>query len=204
MHGAYKVGEYWECIPNYEHRGICPHCKVPETMEHILLECQVPGQGIIWPLARKILEKKNVEWPVRMNVGTILACATIKLETEGGKPRTGANRLFTMIIAESARLIWLIRCDRRIERQDDPKRWLPERVIHNKWVNMVNQRLTLDYILAKRFEDKRITLLLVLKTWSGILKDENVLHEDWIDFNRLKQAEVLVSIEKMCPTGRQR
>ncbi|KAF8869765.1 hypothetical protein CPB85DRAFT_1262026 [Mucidula mucida] len=91
MHGAYKVGEYWECIPNYEHRGICPHCKVPETMEHILLECQVPGQGIIWPLARKILEKKNVEWPVRMNVGTILACATIKLEMEGGKPRTGAN-----------------------------------------------------------------------------------------------------------------
>ncbi len=132
-------------------------------MEHILLECQIPGQEIIWALARKILEKKNIEWPARMNVGTILACATAKLETEGGKPRTRADWLFTTIIAELARLIWLIRCDRRIERQDDPERWLPERVIYNKWVNMGNQRLTLDYILGKKFEDKRITLSLVLK-----------------------------------------
>ncbi|KAJ3834377.1 hypothetical protein F5878DRAFT_589510, partial [Lentinula raphanica] len=38
MHDAYKVGMYWEQIPGYEHRTNCQHCRVPETMEHILLE----------------------------------------------------------------------------------------------------------------------------------------------------------------------
>jgi hypothetical protein len=39
IHGAYKIGEFWDKIPNYEGRGECGICRVPETMEHILTEC---------------------------------------------------------------------------------------------------------------------------------------------------------------------
>ncbi|KAJ3804050.1 hypothetical protein F5876DRAFT_91879 [Lentinula aff. lateritia] len=39
MHEGYKIGEYWDKIPNYEIRRRCNHCGVTETMEHILLEC---------------------------------------------------------------------------------------------------------------------------------------------------------------------
>ncbi|KAJ3709535.1 hypothetical protein C8R42DRAFT_598484 [Lentinula raphanica] len=46
-HDAYKVGNYWEQIPGYEQRANCQYCRVPETMEHILLECSCPGQQLI-------------------------------------------------------------------------------------------------------------------------------------------------------------
>lgn len=40
MHGAFKIGKYWENIENYEHRAVCPACdQATESMEHILTEC---------------------------------------------------------------------------------------------------------------------------------------------------------------------
>ena len=39
LHGAYRVGGYWENVPSFGHRAVCAVCGVTETMEHILLEC---------------------------------------------------------------------------------------------------------------------------------------------------------------------
>ncbi|KAJ8581191.1 hypothetical protein M405DRAFT_698110, partial [Rhizopogon salebrosus TDB-379] len=41
FHGAYKIGEYWSLIPNYECRGDCDLCGDMENMQHILIECQI-------------------------------------------------------------------------------------------------------------------------------------------------------------------
>ncbi|KNZ79180.1 hypothetical protein J132_11175 [Termitomyces sp. J132] len=43
-HNAYKIGNYWEKIPGYEHRGWCPKCNTTKSMEHILTECKASGQ----------------------------------------------------------------------------------------------------------------------------------------------------------------
>jgi ribonuclease HI len=32
MHGAHKIGKYWEHIPDCEERAICQHCEVTETL----------------------------------------------------------------------------------------------------------------------------------------------------------------------------
>ncbi|KAJ7624164.1 hypothetical protein B0H17DRAFT_963932, partial [Mycena rosella] len=44
----YRVGSFWEYIPNLEILGQCPTCRVPESLEHIMLECDAPGQKQIW------------------------------------------------------------------------------------------------------------------------------------------------------------
>ncbi|KAJ3762358.1 hypothetical protein EV360DRAFT_4963, partial [Lentinula raphanica] len=58
MHDAYKVGTYWDQIPGYEQRANCQHCRVPETLEHILLECECPGQNEIWEAAGELWRKQ--------------------------------------------------------------------------------------------------------------------------------------------------
>lgn len=48
LHGTYKIGDFWDKIPNYEQRGQSGLCHSPETMEHILLECGSLASRSIW------------------------------------------------------------------------------------------------------------------------------------------------------------
>ncbi|KAJ7879333.1 hypothetical protein B0H13DRAFT_1630807 [Mycena leptocephala] len=43
LHQTYICNNYWSYIPMFEQ---CPVCNVDEGMEHILLECSVPGQEL--------------------------------------------------------------------------------------------------------------------------------------------------------------
>ena len=40
IHNAYKIGNFWTKIPEYEHRANCCLCGEVENMDHILVECQ--------------------------------------------------------------------------------------------------------------------------------------------------------------------
>lgn len=49
LHRAHKVGKFWQhCGEEFKHLVICPKCRVEETMNHILTECNVKGQELIW------------------------------------------------------------------------------------------------------------------------------------------------------------
>ncbi|KIY44592.1 hypothetical protein FISHEDRAFT_12145, partial [Fistulina hepatica ATCC 64428] len=72
MHDAFKTGGFWKHIPNFEDRGICPECGTEENLEHILLECEVPGQELIWDLAKTLVAKRNIQWPI-LSFGLIMA-----------------------------------------------------------------------------------------------------------------------------------
>ncbi|KAJ6554399.1 hypothetical protein B0H19DRAFT_857027, partial [Mycena capillaripes] len=58
MHGAHRLGKYWTHIPECEERANCTHCGELESLEHILFECQSPGQSQIWALAEELWQKK--------------------------------------------------------------------------------------------------------------------------------------------------
>ncbi|KAJ7605710.1 hypothetical protein DFH06DRAFT_1150446 [Mycena polygramma] len=58
IHGAHRVGKFWTNIPGYEDRATCDSCGELETIEHILLECEAPGQAEIWKLAGEFWAKK--------------------------------------------------------------------------------------------------------------------------------------------------
>lgn len=120
-HEAYKVGTYWDHIPDFERRGICNTCRTTESMEHILLECSCSGQKEVWEMAKKLWEKQKTKW-VTPSLGTILACGTTNLKGTNGKPKPGESRLYRILISESAYLIWKLRNERVINEKDPPSK----------------------------------------------------------------------------------
>jgi exonuclease III len=200
MHEGYKIGGYWQRITNYEHRAMCPVCDEIESMEHILTQCDAPGQKEVWALAQRLFEQKMpTSWP-GIEYGTILgSCAA---DIAGPLPSAqGINRFYKILMITSAQFIWAMRCERRISRGDDPEKRHTKDEIHNRWVAKMNYRVSLDQMLTSetRFEYKALPRSLVIDTWKGALDNEQSLPADWCRHN-----EVLVGIRPRRPPGRNR
>ncbi|KAJ7674068.1 hypothetical protein DFH06DRAFT_978880, partial [Mycena polygramma] len=190
LHQAYKCGEHWTNAPGFEQRAKCAHCQVEETMEHILLECNAPGQSIIWKLCEELWNRKHSQLPT-LKIGTILGCGLAEFKDRKGTIDKGAGRLFKILISESAYLTWLLRCERVINRKNDPARYHTEVEIHNRWLHCINNRLKLDQLLADAtiYGNRATKVECVLKTWDGVLMDNQNLPVNWIG-----QSGVLVGI----------
>ncbi|KAI0686285.1 ribonuclease H-like protein, partial [Cytidiella melzeri] len=183
MHGALKVGKYWNHIPHFEERAKCTICHDEESIEHILTECNAPECKQIWQLCQRVWLKKvpNLPWP-GTRLGNILGAALIDLRTPDKKRLHGASRLYRIMITESAHLIWRMRCERRIDRQhlQHPEHSIPE--IDRRWLAAMNSRILLDREMTrKKYGKKALNKTLVLRTWSGTLRNEHNLPTDWIN-----------------------
>lgn len=88
-------------------------------MNHILVDCpkSLPIK-IVWGLAKKLWEMKGGEWK-DVTHGEIMSCNLINRKDQKKKPETGKNRLYKIIISESAFLIWKLRCQKAIEFEND-------------------------------------------------------------------------------------
>jgi ribonuclease HI len=200
MHNAHKVGKFWNNIPKYEQRATCPTCNEEESMEHILTECSIPGQQMIWNLTKTLWTKKYSTWP-QLRYGMILGCSMGKFTNQAGHIKPGANRLFQILISESAYMIWKIRCERRIQNEDNPEKYHSETEIHNRWLAMINNRLSMDCLMTnkRRYGRKALKPKDVMLTWNGVLMDQENLPDNW-----LWQSGVLVGIRPKRPPGRNR
>ncbi|GJE94639.1 transposon TX1 uncharacterized protein [Phanerochaete sordida] len=191
IHRAQKLGRYWTHIPGYEDRATCPICPGSpiESMEHILLECCAPGREEAWRMCRDLWLKKHGTWP-EPSIGTILGCGLADWRTEEGRPLPGASRLYRILISETAHLIWCVRCERRVERQDTgaPHTW---REVSRRWIAAINDRLNLDARMTdeRRYGRKALDKPRVLATWAGTLSGEDNLPIDWT-----RQGRLLVSM----------
>lgn len=184
MHNAHRCGDWWRNIANYEFRADCPNCKTEESIEHILCECDIPGQNQIWSLVNNALTNKLGAAP-KITFGVILGCALINIKTGKKKKRIvpGTSRLFRILVSESAHLIWKLRCERVMDRGDDPSNWHSREEIRRRWAKAIDSRLALDQTLTdKVFGAKAIPKEFVLKTWSGALKNEHSLPEEWVNY----------------------
>ncbi|KAJ7106482.1 hypothetical protein C8R43DRAFT_1080647 [Mycena crocata] len=181
IHDGYKVGSYWEKIPDYEDWAPCEKCGITESMEHILTRCEFPGQREIWKMASDLWKLKTGETLPRPVMGQIMSCAMAKQRD------AGATRLYRIMVSESAHLIWRIRNERKI------KGWDPAtpREARNRWLRAINNRLKIDCIMTNevKFGKKAIQKKLVKETWKNVLKDESTLPKDWT-----WETEVLVGI----------
>ncbi|PBK66451.1 ribonuclease H-like protein [Armillaria solidipes] len=204
IQNTFKIGLFWERLgPQLSIRGECPHCKVTESMEHILVECSIEGQATLWGLARELWEGKGLEW-IPQTYGLALGATLVQIRTRKGTVDRAATRLYRILMTETVHLIWKIRCQRRIQRGDDsPESWHTRDEVHNLWVAAMNRRLTIDRALVNkyRYGTKALKKSMVLSTWEGTLLDEGALPEDWID-----QCGVLVGIvpSRKRPRGRHR
>jgi hypothetical protein len=200
MHQAYKIGEYWRGIPTYEHYAPCYHCQVDDSLEHTLIECTAPGREILWGLAQKLWELKGYQWP-EIWLGCILACGFAEVEDANGKRDHGADRLYRIVISETAHLIWKLRCTRVIERGSDPTKYFSEFEIHNRWLACINARLRSDVLLTdkSKFGSRALSFKKVINTWRQVLKDGENLPEA-----AFRESRVLVGIAPLRPPGRNR
>ncbi|KZV81863.1 hypothetical protein EXIGLDRAFT_588143, partial [Exidia glandulosa HHB12029] len=164
MHSTYKVGRYWSHVKEKEYWAICPICQCNESMEHILTECPGNGQETIWALARDFWKNKHPHWP-KPSLGSILSCTSTSFG--GTAKRTRAtNRMYRILIAESAHLIWKLRC-RRIFNSATPTQPPTHAEVQHKWKHAMEQRMQLDFYMSlKGPSTKSLPRKLVAKTWS--------------------------------------
>ncbi|KAJ3828071.1 hypothetical protein F5880DRAFT_1459948, partial [Lentinula raphanica] len=163
-HDAYKVGSYWEQTPGYEHRANCQFCHVPETMEHILLECSCPDQQTIWNLAAQLWSHQETQW-IAPSFGTILACGSINLQDSSKKVLPGESRLFRILVSESAHLIWKLRNERVINGTEPPN---IDRIT-KRWRAAIEGRYKIDHVLtSKRFGKCQLSKQTLRGTWKNV------------------------------------
>lgn len=58
----------------------------------------------VWDLAEELWKMKVNKWPELKNIGNILACTMAVFQNPEGKRLAGTNRLYRIIITESAHL----------------------------------------------------------------------------------------------------
>ncbi|KAG1779306.1 hypothetical protein EV702DRAFT_966434 [Suillus placidus] len=201
LHGAYRLGDFWLNIPHFEHRSTCKLCGSIESMEHILVECKDSlARTTIWKLAEKLWCMHENDWP-DIKYGTILGCYLAHFMDTKKERLEGKSRLFSILISESAHMIWKLRCEQVIKFNDEGDKLHSEMEIHNQWVATINKRLKFDRLLtdASRYGKHVLRENLVLRTWSGVLMDEDNRPNNWV-----QQAGVLVGIMVWQPPGRSR
>ncbi|KAH7904524.1 ribonuclease H-like domain-containing protein, partial [Hygrophoropsis aurantiaca] len=188
IQGAYKLGDFWNRIPNYETRAKCIACNHPdESMEHILLDCPSNGQMEIWNQAKLTWSGKNEDWP-NVTIGLIMGCGALHKPTHTNEANptsrkekaliAGQSRLLKILISESAHIIWATRCDRTINGNPNP----PPTMI-TRWHNTLNKRLHLDRleILTKSCKKLKQRETLIQHTWTGTLTNELSLPHNWVN-----------------------
>ena len=107
-HGLYRLGSFWNNIEGYEERGVCPLCQQTETFQHILQECCSKERETIWEAANN-LWKTRYRSDLPTTEGAVLGCGLANFTKEDGKPDAPKNRLYRILISESAHLIWVLR-----------------------------------------------------------------------------------------------
>lgn len=188
-HDAYMVGSNWlrpSFSPEMQERAGCVHCGGElESMEHILTQCETYGQNQVWRLAEKLWVKRNLaqEWPT-IGLGLILASALMEYKTADETPtrRTGDERFFRILVSESAHLIWKLRCERIIQKDNVP---FTKNEVRKRWVAAMNRRLEMDRLMTNpKYEHKALSADRVTQTWSGVLLDEDGLPDDgWLNIS---------------------
>jgi len=167
-------------------------------MEHIITECHASGQSIIWGLVHELLTKKGIPQHGVPTFGQVLRCGLTDFRDASCKKQVGCNRLYTIAVSESTYLIWRIRCEWRIEREENQEKLHTKDEIVGRWLAMINMRLKLDCLMTdkRHYDHKAIDPKLVQRTWDGVLHDEQGLPDNWV-----AESGVLVATRAEHPPG---
>jgi ribonuclease HI len=197
MHGIYKLGTIWLHIPNCEARAICPLCLVTETMDHILTTCKGNGQDTVWRLTRTLWECSGHKWP-SPSLGLILGSPLAEFKKPTGKLDSGSNRLYRILITESAHLIWRMRCEWRINGSATSPHGISRNEVSQRWRRAISLRILQDTLSANtwKYGRKATPKEKVNSTWKGILGAGNF----WL-WSLEEITEFLVGIDLGQPPG---
>ena len=104
MHGIFKLGSFWNHIPELEDRAVCPLCEETETFQHIVENCKSSERTVVWKATNELWRRKYDE-DLIVTEGAVLGCGLADFTKENGKPDAAKNRLYCILISEAAHLI---------------------------------------------------------------------------------------------------
>ncbi|KAL1740803.1 hypothetical protein HDZ31DRAFT_46748 [Schizophyllum fasciatum] len=192
IHDAYKVGTYWlkeSFQEEQRRRAECARCGYNETMHHILFDCECEGQATVWRLAERVWRLTKKQWPGN-SLGVVAGAGCKPHRAADGRPLTGLNRLWAILISESAKLIWNLRCERVI--QHDNGKEFSTREVEGRWYAALEFRLSDDRRATNVNLGKRaLSPRLVERTWKSVVADYKSLPPEWAE-----DSGVLVGIKR--------
>ncbi|KAF6764378.1 hypothetical protein DFP72DRAFT_1130049, partial [Ephemerocybe angulata] len=166
LHDGQKVGEYWEDKGACSTRKDCDQCNEVESMEHILFECRTSGQETVWKLAEEAWAATGLPWP-EITIGTVMGAGLVEIRNENGRVNKGRTRLFKIILSEAAYLIWVLRCEWRIGREQRVHEMHTVTEICARWHLLLNRRIKVDWAITNKtsYGNKALQKSLVMNTW---------------------------------------
>ncbi|KZW03098.1 hypothetical protein EXIGLDRAFT_574957, partial [Exidia glandulosa HHB12029] len=181
LHGGHKIGDYFTNMPApWRDYALCPLCNVTEDLQHILFGCSSRECETVWRLAAVFMANRFHPWPA-LSLGSVLGCWLLDFSPENVSDN-GLTRAMRIVISESAFLIWKIRCERRIEHEDDTDLSPSIDEITGRWHAVINARIAHDRHLTnrRRYKGKSLNEDLVLDTWDGLLDLPENVPANWI------------------------
>ncbi|KAK0488074.1 hypothetical protein EDD18DRAFT_1034271, partial [Armillaria luteobubalina] len=92
-------------------------------------------------------------------------------------------KFFRILVSEAAFLIWKLRCERRIVRENKPELRY-RRGVAGRWRGAMDKRLQHDRLMTGkvRFRPRVMKERIVLDTWNGLVfqQDGEKLPDNWI------------------------
>ncbi|KAF8240449.1 hypothetical protein L208DRAFT_1539698 [Tricholoma matsutake] len=195
-HDVYMMGSSWLWL-NYNQEfqawAFCEHDGQLETMEHVLTDCETPGQKEVWEEARSLWECKRGIW-FEPSMGAVLGSPLSVFKDKEGNRLIGNTQLYQILMVEATYLIWKLRCAHVCKLKNQP---FPSQEVCNRWHKTINDRLELEcWMRSPKFEMKAMSKELVLETWKGTLHEEDGLPDDWTGV-----ARVLVGMDLVPQLG---
>ncbi|OJT01831.1 Transposon TX1 uncharacterized 149 kDa protein [Trametes pubescens] len=182
IHGAHRTGAYWGHIPGYEDRKTCSTCGTTDDMSHILTTCSAPGQKEVWELATALLARR-LSKPLNISFGLVLGAHVYTVIDGEGAVAVAETRLARIVLTEATQLVWALRCERVIGWEETPDKRHSRGEIRRRFEARLNQRLSLDQggTCVRVHKKKAVSGAKVRATWKGIIRDEEILPEDWLN-----------------------
>lgn len=161
VHNRLRCGDYWLRIEDKRDRAYCKACGELETIDHILLKCESPARKRVWDSAKAVWEKlTGTKWQ-EPNVYTMMGLGAMT-KTKDGKILRGQTRLYRIMVAESAWLVWKTR--NNLVMRDEVT--TPEKAA-NVWRAIIAKKAMMDYAATCKLKFGRLARDedLVKKTW---------------------------------------
>ncbi|OSD01785.1 hypothetical protein PYCCODRAFT_1502041 [Trametes coccinea BRFM310] len=189
LHDAFMIGRHWDrpaMKPELRARGVCAHCNVTESMNHILFECQSEGQERIWDLTQSIW-RSATDKTIQPCWGTVILAPCVRIYSDGTKRLRTLESRWTILALEAAHLIWRLRCERVIQ---NANKGFTAPEVEARWRAAINGRISMDRWMTSASLGKRaLNVAEVEEIWQPLLGNNKNLPAEWV-----RTSGVLVGI----------
>ena len=164
IHDRIKCGEFFKYIPNWQDKQFC-QCGKIESIEHILLKCELNHQNKLWKKVGKVWEKiTGTKW-ISLEINDVMAIGCLKVdEKKIKKNKNLKTEVLRTLIETAIWSIWKNRNERIFNEQVETE----DKQVKS-WKESLRNEIKMEFIIAqqKPLGEKNKSLKRFIKKWSS-------------------------------------